>query len=114
MPLVTFQELDQLGEIVFNNPPQNLFSADALTDMNVAITEAAKSDARAVLLRAEGDDFSLGADPSVFDDMDEAKAAGLAGAVLGYIGAMEDLSVPTVAVVQGEMLRRCARVVPGM
>ena len=31
MPLVTFQEHDQLGEIVISNPPQNLFNADPLT-----------------------------------------------------------------------------------
>jgi enoyl-CoA hydratase/carnithine racemase len=54
-----------------------------------------------VLLRAEGDDFSFGADPSIFDGMDEAKAVGLAGAVLGFISAFEELPVPTVALVQG-------------
>jgi hypothetical protein len=29
MPLATFQEHDQLGEIVIDNPPQNMFRADA-------------------------------------------------------------------------------------
>ena len=33
MPLVSFQEYDQLGEIVIDNPPQNLFSGDVLNDL---------------------------------------------------------------------------------
>ena len=33
--------------------------------------------------------------------MDEAKAVGLAGAVLGFISAFEELPVPTIALVQG-------------
>jgi hypothetical protein len=28
MPLVTFQQIDQLGEIVIDNPPQNLFGGE--------------------------------------------------------------------------------------
>ena len=58
--------IDQLGEIVIDNPPQNLFSGDVLTDLGVAIKDAATSNVRAVLVRAEGDDFSAGADASVF------------------------------------------------
>ena len=101
MPLITFQQQDQLGEIVINNPPQNQITADALTDFSVALTEVAKSDVRAALLRAESDDFSFGADASIFDGMDEAKAVGLVGAVLGFISAFEELPVPTIALVQG-------------
>jgi enoyl-CoA hydratase/carnithine racemase len=70
--------------------------------MGAAVEEAAKSDARAILLRAEGDDFSVGADPAVFDGVDQAKAEALAGAVLGFITAMEDLDVPTMALAQGQ------------
>ena len=55
MPLVTFQRDDQLGEIVIDNPPLNLFSGDLLADLRAAIDEAAASDIRAVLVRAEGD-----------------------------------------------------------
>jgi enoyl-CoA hydratase/carnithine racemase len=102
MPRVTYQEQGQLGEIVIDNPPQNLFSGEVLTDLSVAIKEAAASDARAVLLRAEGDDYSAGADVSVFSGVGEAEAAELAAAVIGYIHAIEGLSVPTVALIQGQ------------
>ena len=60
MTLVTFQQNDQLGEIVIDSPPLNLFSADLLRDLRTAVDQAADSDIRALLLRAEGDDFSAG------------------------------------------------------
>jgi enoyl-CoA hydratase/carnithine racemase len=66
MPVVTFQRDDQLGEIVIDSPPLNLFSGDLLADLRSGINEAAESDIRALVVRAEGDDFSAGADASVF------------------------------------------------
>lgn len=102
MPLVTFQEHDRLGEIVINNPPQNVFNADALTDMSNAVKAAAGSDVRAGLLRAEGDNFSVGADPSIFDGIDEAAAGQLVTGIIAFINAVEDLPVPTVALIQGQ------------
>src|SRR5262249_59886383 len=110
---IATKKKDRPGELVTTTPPQNQTTADALTDFSVALTEVAKSDVRAVLLRAEGDDFSFGADPSIFDGMDEAKAMGLAGAVLGFISAFEELPGPTVALVQGDCFRRCSPDMPG-
>ena len=66
MPLATFQQDDHLGEIVIDSPPQNLYSAQLLADLRAAVDEAAGSDIRALLLRAEGDDFSAGAELAVF------------------------------------------------
>src|SRR5260370_645307 len=72
MPLVTFGQDDQLGEIVIDNPPLNLFNADMLSDLRSAVEQAAHSDIRAVLVRAEGNDFSAGADVSVLTRLDHA------------------------------------------
>ena len=102
MPLVTFEEHDQLGEIVINNPPHNRFTFEAITDLSNAVKAADTSDVRAVLLRAEGEDFSVGADPSIFDGIDEAAAGQLAAAVIAGTQAWEDLQVPTVALIQGQ------------
>jgi hypothetical protein len=52
MPLATFHQNERLGEIVIDSPPQNLFSADLLADLGVAVNQAADSDIRALLLRA--------------------------------------------------------------
>jgi enoyl-CoA hydratase/carnithine racemase len=64
--------------------------------------EAADSDIRALLLRVEGADFSAGANVSVFIGLDETQAAELETTVPSLIGAIEDLPVPTVALIQGQ------------
>src|SRR4029077_10604157 len=66
------------------------------------VDEAAASDVRCVLLRAEGDDFSAGADVSIFTGLDEARAAELETTVLSLIAAIEALPVPTVALIHGQ------------
>jgi enoyl-CoA hydratase/carnithine racemase len=102
MPLVTFQRDDLLGEILIDSPPQNLFSSELLADLRAAVGEAADSDIRAVLVRAEGTDFSAGADTSVFTALDEAEAGELQTTVLALIAAIEDLPVPTLALIHGQ------------
>jgi len=102
MALASFQRNDQLGEIVIDSPPGNLFSADLLADLRAAVDKAADSDIRGLLLRAEGDDFSAGADASIFTGLDEAGAVELETTVLSLIGAVEDLPVPTLALVHGQ------------
>lgn len=102
MPLVSFQQIDQLGEIVIDNPPQNLFGGELLADLGAAVEEAAASDIRAVLVRAEGTDFSAGADTSVFTGLDEVEAGELQTTVLALIAAIEGLPVPTLALIHGQ------------
>ena len=102
MPVVTFRTQDHLGEIVIDSPPRNLFSGDLLTDLRAAVDAAAGSDIRAALVRAEGDDFSAGADVSIFVGINEAQAAELGATVVALIHAIEDLPVPTVALIQGQ------------
>jgi enoyl-CoA hydratase len=102
MPLVTFQRTDQLGEIVIDNPPQNFFSGDLLADLRAAVSDARASDIRAALVRAEGDDFSAGADVSVFAGIDKAEAQELAATVIALVAAIEDLPVPTLALIHGQ------------
>jgi enoyl-CoA hydratase/carnithine racemase len=101
MPAATFELHDQLGEIVIDNPPLNLFSEGLIADLRAAAEQAAVSEARAVLLRAEGDAFSAGADVSIFVGLDEAGAAALLTRALSLIGAIEDITVPTVALIHG-------------
>jgi enoyl-CoA hydratase len=102
MPLVTFQRTDSLGEIVINRPPQNLFSGELLTDLRRAVDDAARNPVRAVIMRAEGSDFSAGADVDVFIGIDKAQAEQLEATVVALIGAIEGLRVPTIALVQGQ------------
>src|SRR5690349_5208173 len=102
MPLATFKQQDRLGEIVLNSPPQNLYSAQLLADLRTAVDDAAGSDIRALLLRAEGDDFSAEAELEVFIGIDETQATELISTVISLIGAIEDLPIPTLALIHGQ------------
>src|SRR5260370_32317766 len=102
MPVGAFGQDDHLGEIVIDSPPQNLYSAQLLDDLRAAVDEAAVSDIRALLLRAEGDDFSAGAELEVFIGIDETQASELSSTVIGLIGAIEDLPIPTLALIHGQ------------
>jgi enoyl-CoA hydratase len=104
MPAAAFELHDQLGEIVIDNPPLNLFSQSLIADLGAAAERAAASDARAVLLRAEGDAFSSGADVSIFVGLEGDGASALISNALSLIGAIEAIPVPTVALVQGRCL----------
>jgi enoyl-CoA hydratase len=101
MPAAAFELYGQLGEIVIDNPPLNLFSEDLIADLRTAAERAAVSEARAVLLRAEGDAFSAGADVTIFTGLDEAEAEALMSAALSLIAAIEEIPVPTLALVHG-------------
>ena len=56
---------------------------------------------RALIVRAEGDVFSAGVDVHVFEGLDAQSAAALTGRLLALTHAVEDLPLPTLAVVHG-------------
>lgn len=101
MPAAAFELRDQLGEIVIDNPPLNLFSETLIADLHAAAEQAAASEARAVLLRAEGAAFSAGADASIFTGLDDDEAEALMTRALSLIAAIENVPVPTFALLHG-------------
>jgi enoyl-CoA hydratase/carnithine racemase len=101
MSLATFTQDGDLGEIIIDSPPLNLFG-DALIDgLRDAVEEAAGAEIRALLLRAEGEVFSGGADVAVFAGLAHADAASLMARALSLIAAIEAIPVPTVALIHG-------------
>jgi enoyl-CoA hydratase/carnithine racemase len=66
-----------------------------------AYEEARDSDCRAILVRAEGEHFSGGANVEVFLDRDEAAAREFIERFLPVIRGFSELPVPTLAAVQG-------------
>lgn len=96
-----FELHGSLGEIVIDAPPLNLLSEDLAAQLADAGSEAAGSEARAVLVRAEGDNFSAGADVSMFLDRDEDQARELIERFIPAIRNFEAIEAPTLAAVQG-------------
>jgi len=90
-----------VGEIVLADPPLNLFDLELSRDLARAVGEARDSPARAVLLRAEGDNFSAGANVEMFLGRDEAAARELIEEFMPAIRRFAEIEVPTLASVQG-------------
>jgi enoyl-CoA hydratase/carnithine racemase len=101
MPKVRFSLDGDVGEIVIADPPLNLFGLELSRDLASAAGEARDSSARAVLVRAEGDNFSAGANVEMFLDRDEAAARELIEEFIPAIRRFAEIDVPTVAAVQG-------------
>ena len=88
-----------LGVLVLDNQPLNLFDADMVSGILGALDEAA--DCRALLVRAEGKYFTGGVDVNVFKGLTEAGAAELTGELLQVTHRIEALPFPTLASVHG-------------
>jgi enoyl-CoA hydratase/carnithine racemase len=70
-------------------------------ELGVAVAETAASKARAVLLHAEGPDFSFGGDIRPWPGMDAPALHQVLANHLAVFNAFETLPIPTVAAVQG-------------
>ena len=101
MSKVTFEQRGDLGEVVISDPPLNLVDLQLATDLQAAVEEAAQAKPRAILVRAEGDNFSAGANVEMFLDRDAESARELLAGFMGMLRRFESLDVPTVCAVQG-------------
>jgi enoyl-CoA hydratase len=91
----------EVGQIVIEDPPLNLFGLELSRDLASAAGDARDSAARAVLVRAEGDNFSAGANVEMFLGREEAAARELIEEFMPAIRRFAEIRVPTIAAVQG-------------
>jgi enoyl-CoA hydratase len=89
----------ELGVLVIDNPPLNLFDAEMVSDILAGLDEA--EGARALLVRAEGEYFTGGVDVNVFKGLSGAGAAELTARLLSITHRIEELPFPTLASVHG-------------
>jgi enoyl-CoA hydratase/carnithine racemase len=88
--------------LVLSNPPLNLFTDEAWTGLVDAVGEIESSDARAMVWRAEGDIFTGGVDVEVFKRaQQEGIAAEAFGSLIETAKRLEQLEIPTLALVHG-------------
>jgi enoyl-CoA hydratase len=97
-----------LASMVLDDPPLNLFGPHTYEAMMACLDEVEGSDARALVWRAEGDAFTGGADVNVFNRVVEALESGDGtheiagfGQLLGAVKRLENLPIPTLALVHG-------------
>ena len=88
--------------LILSNPPLNLFGDDAWGALISCIDEVEGSDARALVWRAEGDIFTGGVDVHSFQRVvEEGDASESFGSLIPVVRRLEELPIPTLALVHG-------------
>ncbi len=101
MDKVRLETFGPLGVLTLTNPPLNLFTLELIEDLRAAVTTVKHSSLRALLVRAEGQTFSGGADVSIFKGRTASEARERFTSHLRLIADLEELPFPTLAAVQG-------------
>lgn len=101
MAKVEFNTEGAIGEVVIADPPLNLFGLELLRGLVTAFEHARESECRAILVRADGENFSGGANVEIFLGRDKAAGRELIDEFMPAIRGFSELPVPTVAAVQG-------------
>jgi enoyl-CoA hydratase len=96
-----FENSGDVGVVVLDSPPLNLFVAETVPDLGAAVDEAEAEGVRALVFRAEGEIFTGGVDVHLFDDLGEERARALTAELLALTHRLESLPIPTLASVQG-------------
>src|SRR6266571_3429989 len=101
MRVIKFEQKDAVGHIVLDNPPKNLIASDFSNSLKQAVHQASDSDIRALLVRAEGPNFSQGGDILDFIDKDFNSWRTFICEMHHSYRAIEALQIPTVVAVRG-------------
>ncbi|MDH6292228.1 enoyl-CoA hydratase/isomerase family protein [Rhodococcus opacus] len=90
-----------LAIMCLHNPSQNRIGVEMIDEMRQALHTIEISDARAVLLRANGPDFSYGGDIELWPEWTEREMRTRFETFMWTFNQFERLPVPTVTAVQG-------------
>lgn len=101
MPRLHHSIQGQIATIVLSDPPRNSLTQDLVIEFADALDEIAMSDARALLLRAEGADFSYGGPDTTWAGMSQSEISGSLEKALFVFNRFERLAIPTIVAVQG-------------
>ena len=99
---VSFSRENAIGFVTLHRPPGNRANRKLVEDLGTAVREAAMSDIRVLIVRAEGDNFCMGGDFTewpVFDTYAKRKERWHLSN--GVLSQLENLSVPTICAVHG-------------
>jgi len=91
-----------IATLTLSNPPQNRLNGATTDDLRAAIRRVQDDGAiRALVIRAEGPDFSYGGDISTWLDVDPAQIGASIAEGIQRFRDFEDLPVPVISAVQG-------------
>jgi enoyl-CoA hydratase/carnithine racemase len=101
MKKIEFQMDGNLAIIKLNAPPVNVISSDLLREFDQCLNNLDNEHVRGLLLCANGDNFSAGADVSIFSSLSPIEAQELFSGFFSILHKAESLPYPTMAAVQG-------------
>jgi enoyl-CoA hydratase/carnithine racemase len=101
MPHLTHSIDDGVATLTMNNPPQNRIDEQMADDLAEAVDAIGRSDARAVVLRADGPDFSWGGDIVTWPDLGARELRTLFERYMTVFNQFERLPLPVIAAVHG-------------
>ncbi len=90
-----------VATLTLNRPPQNRIDSQVADELSEAIDRIGASEARALLLKAEGPDFSFGGDIMNWPDLNRRQLRALFERYMSVFNRFERLPIPVVAAVQG-------------
>jgi len=115
MASVTLEIQDALAVVTISNSPLNLFTWEMLDELSDIIDQVAAAPLRALLLKANGQHFSAGADvPAMFEGLSTHAAEAHLIKHIPLMARLQELPIPTIAAVRGlcltaglEIVLRC-------
>ncbi|HYP49050.1 MAG TPA: enoyl-CoA hydratase/isomerase family protein [Thermoleophilaceae bacterium] len=98
---VRFERDGDVGLLTLADPPLNLFGRELMGDLDKALARAESEDIRALLVSAEGELFTGGADVNVFHGLTPEGADEFTAQLLDVTHRIEGLPFPVLASVHG-------------
>jgi enoyl-CoA hydratase len=98
---VRYEREENVGLVVIDDQPLNLFTAELTNDLIAVLEEAEGDRPRALVVRAEGKLFTGGVDVRVFAGKTPDQAQAFFDDLLKITHKLEDMPWPTIASVQG-------------
>lgn len=92
---------DHIATIVLDHPPQNRIDDQMVDELAAAVTAVERSDARAVIVRSEGPDFSFGGDILTWPDASVNELRARFEHYMSVFNRFERIPLPVIAAVQG-------------
>ena len=101
MTKLNFEKDDVLGIITFVDKPMNLIDSDFIKELEVILDKIENEEIRALLFKADENNFSAGANVSFFQNSNEDSTRKILEVFLSAINRIERLPYPTMAAVKG-------------
>jgi enoyl-CoA hydratase/carnithine racemase len=101
MPHLTHHIDNQVAALVLNHAPQNRIDEQMVAELADSLDAIERSGARAVVLRAEGDNFSFGGDIRTWPDAPVQELRATFTRFLDVFNRLEQLPMPVIAAVHG-------------